>query len=51
MVISMNNFPGTAYLNFDYAIYTYVYSVIAPSACGSNINLGLMNPITLRRQL
>jgi hypothetical protein len=51
MVISTNDYPINTYVNFDYAIYTYVYSVIAPSACGSNINLGLMNPITLPRRL
>ena len=51
MVISTNNYPVNVYLNFDYAIYTYVYSVNAPSACGSNINLGLMNPITLPPRL
>jgi len=51
MVISTSDYPVNVYLNFDYAIYTYVYSVIAPSAYGSNINLGLMNPIALPRRL
>ncbi|KAF8334498.1 hypothetical protein F5887DRAFT_892651 [Amanita rubescens] len=32
LVISTNDYPINVYLNFDYAIYTYVYSVIAPSA-------------------
>ena len=51
MVISTNVDDPTMYLNFDYAIYTYVYSVIAPSGCCSNIKLGLMNPITRLRRL
>ncbi|KAF8350377.1 hypothetical protein F5887DRAFT_938906 [Amanita rubescens] len=51
MVISTSDYPVNVYLNFDYAIYTYVYSVIAPSAYGSNINPGLMNPIALPRRL
>ena len=51
MVISTNDYPINTYVNFDYAVYTYVYSVIAPSTCGSNINLGVKNPTTLPHRL
>ena len=51
MIISTNHYASSGYLNFDYAIYTYVYSVVTSSAHGSNINLGLMNPITIPHRL
>lgn len=43
LVISTNDLPYAVYINFDYAVYTYVYSV-APCIhfCGSNIILGSM---------
>ncbi len=52
LVISTNVLPAPTYVNFDYAIYAYVYPVII-SACDSDVILGLMFPTTLprRRQL
>jgi hypothetical protein len=38
MVISTNDYLTNVYLNFDYPIYTYVYSIITLSACGSDNN-------------
>jgi hypothetical protein len=47
-IISTSDGQVGSYIIFDYAIYTYVYAIIAPSSCGSNVILGLMSPIILR---
>jgi hypothetical protein len=44
LVISTINQSIPGYVNFDYAIYTYVDSMIAPP-CGSDYILGLISPI------
>ncbi len=45
-VISTSGAPNMTYVNFDYAIYSYVYSIITPSFRSSNVILGLTSPIT-----
>jgi hypothetical protein len=51
LVISTINPYISGYINFDYAIYTYVYSMIAPSSCGSNYVPGPTSPIIRPCQL
>jgi hypothetical protein len=51
LVISANDYPNSTFINFDYAIYTYVYPVIAlPTYC-SKLNLGCMIPVTQPRRI
>jgi hypothetical protein len=40
LVISTSDYPNSTYLNFDYAIYTYVYLVSDLPAHCSKVNLG-----------
>jgi len=42
LVISANDYPNSTFINFDYAIYTYVYPVIALPAYCSEVKLGRM---------
>ena len=44
LVISTNDYPNSTFINFDYAIYTYDYPIIALTAHRSKFNLGWMSP-------
>jgi hypothetical protein len=44
----ISNNQAVSYMIFDYAIYTYVFAIVAPSSCGSNVILGSMSPIILQ---
>ena len=45
LVISTNDFPGFSFLNFDYAIYTYVYFTTPACISATDVILGLISRI------